>query len=724
MFISFKYWPALQHPNTSQTIGFRFFIALIICLSFYTQRAFAEPLLVNGGRSIPLYKHLEMTTPPDILFTSSDASPADSRHVWYKLDLQRSPFSSQHWLIRFRQVPFQQLDFFSPTSSGYQLNKLGTDRQNKSGARHTVQLDLSTDSKTFYIRYQSLSPNRLAPELWPVEAYQQQQNNRNLIISSFQLLLMVMLLLIFFQHFRHQTSTSYLMISHTLAASALLLFWQGDVFINLPWLGDPGHWVAIMTILVLTISITSYRQLTALATYTPLIDKLILTSCTLALTMTVYFFSQADRLPPVILETAVQTLSVSYLLIILGSIHCLYNGSHPARSTLITAGLTLLALTLSWRYEPWPRSLPSHPELIILSLQACILPAIHWYQLYLSESKGMAINIVNTNDRKRRIYESALRQHLQNPDSTLSESEIPNRVLLTLEEVVPQIPAIILIFSDDDWQMVGELSKSAQQLRGQLSSIQEDLLQVITTDQDTKINFKDRFGHFYWLFPLSQENNKTVLLAMAPSRTQRTPSAWQTACDISSHARTLLQASQQSQFWQQQACLDSLTGLLNRRAFCQEAEQQIRKSFVSKEVPPCCALFIDIDHFKRINDRHGHAKGDHMLKQTAKVCRQVLRHQDLLGRYGGEEFVALLPNTEPWQALHVAERIRRRIAETEALQEYGQITLSIGLAALSHHVGTLDQLLEEADKAMYLAKEQGRNQTCISPDLQDARLPS
>ncbi|OED44896.1 hypothetical protein ACH42_06395 [Endozoicomonas sp. (ex Bugula neritina AB1)] len=699
-----------------------FFFA--VCL-LNIPKATAEPLIVSGGSSIPLHEHLEITTPPDILFKTSDLSGNDENNIWYKFELQTSQFNAQNWLIQFRQVPFQQLDFFSPFESGYRLHKLGSDSLKTPPTNFTVDLDLASEnSKTFYIRYQSVSPNALNPHLWPDTTFQQIQSNQNLILSSVQLLLLAILIFVFAQYFSQQTRTSYLIISHTLVASTLLLFWQGDVFRTFSWLGDPGHWVAATTIITLVIALNSYRQLTALSTYSPLLDKLILGSCTLAVAMMVYFFSQPESLPPVILETVFLTLAGSYSLLILGALHCLYNGIHPARSTLFAAGLTLIALSISWNHEPWPRSLPSYPELLVLSIQAIMLPAIHWYHLYLSESQSMALNVVNTNDRKRRIYESALRQHLQNPDSTLDESDIPNRVLSTLEAVTPNIPAIILIYSDNEWHMIGDPSKPAQQLRSQLSSIQDDLLQVISTNQDTKINFKDRFGHLYWIFPLREESNRMLLLAMAPTRSQRTSLAWQMACDISSHARTLLQASQQSQFWQQQACLDSLTGLLNRRAFYQEAEQKINQSYATEDNPPCCALFIDIDHFKRVNDQHGHAKGDQILKLAANTCRQVLRHQDLLGRYGGEEFIALLPNTEPWQAFHVAERIRRHIAASEGLQGDYQITLSIGLAALSHQINTLEMLVEDADKAMYLAKQRGRNQTCISPYLSDARLPS
>ena len=721
--------PVLTHfklAHRRQRHAIQAMLILLLLLSGISLSSSANAIVLRGDTSIALEEPLEAVAPPKALF-SSQSSHNDATDHWYALNLTMSKFSTEPWLIAFRTVPFQKLDVFTPTGSAgkpsYQLHKLGTD--NNHPLSHTLTLNLAPGGQqTLYLRYQAVSPNRLAPELWPVSAYQQHQSNRILVISSLQILLATLLIFVFAQHYQRQNKISYLMVGHTLAASLLLLFWQGDIFRHLPWLGDPGHWVAITTFMVLIAGITSYRQLTSMTTYAPLVDKLILGSCALALAMAVYFFQSTDTLPPVILETALQTLFVSFILVILGTIHCLYNGSHPARSVLMVALGTLIPLSLAWSSGPWPRSIPSYPELIILSLQACILPVIHGYQLYLSESESMTLNVVNPHDRKRRIYESALREHLQNPDIGLNDTDITQRILSTLEKVVPDIPAIVLVHQDNEWLMIGEPSKPAEQLKNQLSSIQEDLLQIIASNQDTKINFKDRFGHFYWLFPLSQNEKQTRLLAMAPPRAQRTASAWQTACDISSHARTLLKASQQSQFWQQQAYLDALTGLLNRTAFYQEAEKIIAHTLHHLEDESCCALFIDIDDFKKINDLNGHTKGDKILEQTARLCRQALRHQDLLGRYGGEEFVALLPETESWQALHVAERIRRQIAESESLQKESRVTLSIGLATLSRKTNTLEKLLDEADKAMYLAKQQGRNQTCISPLIHDVRLPS
>ncbi|MGB1272394.1 MAG: GGDEF domain-containing protein, partial [Endozoicomonas sp.] len=355
-----------------------------------------------------------------------------------------------------------------------------------------------------------------------------------------------------------------------------------------------------------------------------------------------------------------------------------------------------------------------------------LLPLFYWQSHQQNLQHAMAISAIAPTTQKRRIFEAALRKHLQKPEAPLAEADIPERILFTFEDVLPGMPVMILIHEQDDWHIMGDYSKTAESLRSQLPAIEDELFHVVASGVETKIHFKDRYGSIYWVFPLSIEDGHKTLLVLSPPRHHRNSATWQTTCDISSHACTLFQASRQSRFWRQQASLDALTGLLNRRAFCQEAELILTQSTEQQTTPSCCALFIDIDNFKQLNDRLGHARGDQVLKRTAASCRSTLRQEDLLGRYGGEEFVALLPNTEPWQAFQVAERIRSNIEKESGLFKNTAITLSIGLAALSSRVSSLDQLLEDADTAMYQAKQQGKNRTVVSTALsrlEDARLP-
>lgn len=127
-------------------------------------------------------------------------------------------------------------------------------------------------------------------------------------------------------------------------------------------------------------------------------------------------------------------------------------------------------------------------------------------------------------------------------------------------------------------------------------------------------------------------------------------------------------------------------------------------------------LLFDIDHFKRINDAHGHLIGDQILHGIAQVCMNNLRTDDILGRFGGEEFVILLPETKLEDARNIAERLRHLIADTSIETEIGAIntTISIGVALMEKtNSVTIEQLLSRADRAMYLAKQAGRNRVII-----------
>lgn len=160
---------------------------------------------------------------------------------------------------------------------------------------------------------------------------------------------------------------------------------------------------------------------------------------------------------------------------------------------------------------------------------------------------------------------------------------------------------------------------------------------------------------------------------------------------------------------QHRAVTDDLTGLPNRRAFLDEAARlQVRARRNSK---PIALLMLDLDHFKLINDAHGHASGDVVLRAIKGIVEPKLRNGDLLARLGGEEFGVLLPATDQSGALEIAERIRRAIADAEVHSLAGKklsLTVSIGLAVVSGSESIQDAL-QCADQRMYVAKREGRN---------------
>jgi diguanylate cyclase (GGDEF)-like protein/PAS domain S-box-containing protein len=163
-----------------------------------------------------------------------------------------------------------------------------------------------------------------------------------------------------------------------------------------------------------------------------------------------------------------------------------------------------------------------------------------------------------------------------------------------------------------------------------------------------------------------------------------------------------------------QASTDSLTGVNNRRYFLAQAEQELRRS--RRFARTMSVMMIDVDHFKKINDEHGHAAGDAVLQGVVKRALESLRQSDTLGRLGGEEFAVLLPETAIADAVDVAERLRQHLAERPLIAERAAIpcTASIGVAQLCAKDGTIEVLLQRADEALYLAKKNGRNRVQIA----------
>lgn len=156
------------------------------------------------------------------------------------------------------------------------------------------------------------------------------------------------------------------------------------------------------------------------------------------------------------------------------------------------------------------------------------------------------------------------------------------------------------------------------------------------------------------------------------------------------------------------ASTDELTGLYNRRHFLRRAEAELGRL---RPAHQSGLALIDLDHFKRINDLHGHATGDRVLQSFATVARSCLRDDDILARYGGEEFVLLLPNTDAEQFKACCERLREAFANAQPLDvqlQAGQLSLSVGLTLLRAG-DELDEALQRADEALYRAKHNGRN---------------
>jgi diguanylate cyclase (GGDEF)-like protein len=184
--------------------------------------------------------------------------------------------------------------------------------------------------------------------------------------------------------------------------------------------------------------------------------------------------------------------------------------------------------------------------------------------------------------------------------------------------------------------------------------------------------------------------------------------------------RSLLHAQLQAA-----ARTDGKTGLLNAAAWQREADTELARARRTGET--LALIILDIDHFKKVNDKHGHLVGDRVLAGVAATLRSQLREYDVVGRFGGEEFVVLLPNTEVVEARNVAERLRAHVAHMAVPVDDVAVTVTVsaGVAVMNLHGEDLLELLAAADLALYRAKELGRDRVCL-PAIQpppDSRRP-
>ena len=158
------------------------------------------------------------------------------------------------------------------------------------------------------------------------------------------------------------------------------------------------------------------------------------------------------------------------------------------------------------------------------------------------------------------------------------------------------------------------------------------------------------------------------------------------------------------------AVIDKLTGVANRRYFTEQLEKALKEKITVEN--PISIILLDVDNFGKYNNTHGHPKGDELLKNLAKVIKKNIRDQDVIGRYGGEEFIVLIKSLNPQKSLEIAERIRDSVSEYpfegRETQPGGKVTISLGLVSCRTNLDA-KQLIKEADESLYKAKNSGKN---------------
>jgi diguanylate cyclase (GGDEF)-like protein len=207
-------------------------------------------------------------------------------------------------------------------------------------------------------------------------------------------------------------------------------------------------------------------------------------------------------------------------------------------------------------------------------------------------------------------------------------------------------------------------------------------------------------------------------LVLVPLASDGDPALLERAGVVAAHAAVALRNAERYEKAKERAFVDDVTDVYNARYLLEAMDRELRRA--ERYAAELSVLFLDLDRFKLVNDRHGHLVGSHALRQLSRVLNECVRQVDTLARYGGDEFTIVLPDTGEAGAAQVADRIRRVVEET--LFEAGRgevmhVTCCVGHATFPQHGRDRGTLLDAADKAMYRAKSLGRNRVCSASDL-------
>ena len=352
------------------------------------------------------------------------------------------------------------------------------------------------------------------------------------------------------------------------------------------------------------------------------------------------------------------------------------------------------------------------PEEIQICEQAAALIA-------LALEKFKAVELAQ---RKARTSES-LRKASVAVTEMLELDEAVNEILDQLNEVVPYDSASVQMLEGNELEIIGGRGwDDTEQVIGIRFPIPGNNPNSVVIETGKPYHLPETWKVYStfnspphdhirsWLgVPLIAQERTIGLLAIDSSEANHfTEENINLAEKFASQVAVVLENARLFKETQTQAITDALTGVYNRRGLHQLGDFELRRA--RRINRSFCIMIFDIDHFKRINDHYGHKAGDQVLQKLAEQCQKTSRTVDLISRYGGEEFVILLPETNLESACRVAERLRQSIMNEPFPTDAGalRITISIGVAE-AREIDTLHTLIERADVALYKAKETGRN---------------
>jgi diguanylate cyclase (GGDEF)-like protein len=325
------------------------------------------------------------------------------------------------------------------------------------------------------------------------------------------------------------------------------------------------------------------------------------------------------------------------------------------------------------------------------------------------------------NEKQKRMFEETLRKVTRAITSTLDLKEVLGNILEAMAQFVDFDKSVVLLNEGNDFVIKANNGYDAEKFPegAAINNVQDEFINSITltrevlTGNDLETGFLEDGNDDRILtgIPIIYQD---VLLGIIVMNCKSGNISSELLFMLAGQAGVAIQNARLFERINAMATTDGLTGLNNRRHFFELVNQEFVR--YKRYGAPLSVFMMDIDHFKRINDAYGHAIGDRVLRHLAARLTELVRDSDIAGRYGGEEFAVILPETPLEIAATIAERVRKAI-ENDAVHtpEFGDIkyTLSIGVSMFAQNLPTVDTVFEAADKGLYEAKATGRNRVVV-----------
>ncbi len=720
-------------------------IFLYVCILFASIFAEDESIvhINNNMNEYELGTYIEMLEDSDRKLTIDDVTSGEYSSQFIRSNREKINFGltdSAYWIkLTFENEEALEKNMFLEISTPYidEIELFNENQHNifeitKVGTKYPFYQRISTHRnfvlpvtfqpnqlKTIYLRLESDSFLEIKMKLWETYTFTQKDGIYLFLLGLYygSMLIMVFYHLFLFISLRDKTFLHFAFFIFNLVLVQLVdeglayqFLWPYNI-----WLESRS--LPFFIILSILSSILFMRSILWTAKYTPRIDKMLkaLLSClsVVAVVMLLINARISIRIALFFAPIAIVATIVPIIIYLTKVQKSIYYFLLVCFTFMVGSLLYLLEI-----FQILPHIFIARDMLKIGSVLGVLL---------ISLRVGNRIKLMKNEkekEEKEKLLLKTMHEITKKLTSTLNLDELLDLIVKSMLEIMHYKDAALILNDNGDFYMVareGELGRNL--VNKYLSAFVEDEYFSQVVKEKNVLVFKDvdfsPYGVSYKTstcisIPILYHNRVLGLVALY-SNTHEPPTNYEEEIlfDLASQAGVAIENARLFSEIRNLAILDGLTGIYNRKHFFELAEREFQRAKLHQY--SLSIIMIDIDRFKNINDQYGHLLGDKVLKLIVKKLKETIRKTDILGRYGGEEFVIALPQTNKEKAYKIAEKLRHTIETSKLItKKHGilSLTISLGVASISEETKEIGEIVGEADKALYEAKEQGRNLVC------------